>query len=217
MCCYFSKLSIRKKTQSGEFEPRSFGPLPWITQYAVTLASLTISPDGWGTEPLQRKWAASFVDCEKQPVCTEKNGFDTATKLGTTNEFFVAPTKNFATTTKRFLDRTIHFVVVIKYFCYPYFNKWLCWYNKTFFSVCQFGRQLDIHSCRAGCLKRNFRWNPNHAVQGVYCFRNLCWQREQKQKKINKTGNKIIHNASFFCSFSSFLFFCLRCQHKFSK
>jgi len=37
---------------------------------------------------------------------TEKNGFVTATKLGTTNKFFVAATKNFATATKRFVDRT---------------------------------------------------------------------------------------------------------------
>jgi len=51
-----------------------------------------------------------------------KNGFVTATKLGTINEFFVASTKNFAAATKRFVDRTKHFVVT-KYFCYPYFNK----------------------------------------------------------------------------------------------
>ena len=50
----------------------------------------------------------------------EKNGFVTATKLRTTNEFFVASTKNFAAATKRFVDRTKHFVVVVtKYFCYP--------------------------------------------------------------------------------------------------
>jgi len=47
---------------------------------------------------------------------TEKNGFVTATKLGTTNKIFVAATKNFAAATK-------HFVVVTKYLCYPYFNK----------------------------------------------------------------------------------------------
>jgi len=52
-----------------------------------------------------------------------KNGFVTATKLGTTNEFFVASTINFAAATKRFIDRTKHFIVVTKYFCYPYFNK----------------------------------------------------------------------------------------------
>jgi len=52
-----------------------------------------------------------------------KNGFVTATKLGTTNDFFVASTKNFAAAAKRFVDRTNHFVVVTKYFCYPYFNK----------------------------------------------------------------------------------------------
>jgi len=54
---------------------------------------------------------------------SEKNGFVTATKLGTTNKFFVAATKIFASATKRFVDRTKHFVVVTKYFCYPYFNK----------------------------------------------------------------------------------------------
>jgi len=46
----------------------------------------------------------------------EKNGFATATKLGTTNNFFVAATKNFAAATKRFVDRTKHFVVVTKRF-----------------------------------------------------------------------------------------------------
>jgi len=43
--------------------------------------------------------------------------------LGTTNKFFVPPTKNFAAATKRFVARTKHFVVVTKCFCYPYFNK----------------------------------------------------------------------------------------------
>jgi len=52
-----------------------------------------------------------------------KNGFVTATKLGTTNDFFAASTKNFTAATKCFLARTKHFVVVTKYFCYPYFNK----------------------------------------------------------------------------------------------
>ena len=46
---------------------------------------------------------------------TEKNGFVTGTKSGTTNNFFVAATKNFAVATKRFVDRTEHFVVT-KYF-----------------------------------------------------------------------------------------------------
>jgi len=54
---------------------------------------------------------------------TGKNGFVTATKLGTTNTFFVAATKNLAAAIKCFVDRTKHFVVVTKYFCYPYFNK----------------------------------------------------------------------------------------------
>jgi len=55
---------------------------------------------------------------------TEKNGFVTATKLGTKNNFFVAAiTKTFAVANKRFVDRTKHFVVATKYFCYTYFNK----------------------------------------------------------------------------------------------
>jgi len=53
----------------------------------------------------------------------KKIGFVTATKLGTTNNSFVAATNNFAAATKRFVDSTKDFVVVTKYFCYPYFNE----------------------------------------------------------------------------------------------
>jgi len=56
-------------------------------------------------------------------LSTEKNGFVTATKSETTNEFFVASTKNFAAATKRFVDRSKHFVVVTIFFCYPYLWK----------------------------------------------------------------------------------------------
>jgi len=54
-----------------------------------------------------------------------KNGFVTATKLGTTDKIFVAATIIFAAATKRFVGRTTckHFAVVTKCFCYPYFNK----------------------------------------------------------------------------------------------
>jgi len=45
-----------------------------------------------------------------------KKQFVTVTKLGTTNIFFVAATKNFAAATNRFIDRTKHIVVVTKYF-----------------------------------------------------------------------------------------------------
>ena len=83
-------------------------------------------------------------DWSSQNITRKKNGFVTATKLGTTNEFFVASTKNFAAATKRFVDRTKHFVVVTEYFCYPYFNKLLCWYNKTFFSV--YVRDSSLHA-----------------------------------------------------------------------
>jgi len=64
----------------------------------------------------------SFHSSPLSPSSTEKNGFVTATKLGTTY-FFFAATKNFATATKRLVDRTKHLVVVTKCFCYPYFNK----------------------------------------------------------------------------------------------
>ena len=55
-----------------------------------------------------------FSDCQQHHIntlvalegFTEKYGFVTATKLGTTNKFFVAATKNFAAATKRFVDRT---------------------------------------------------------------------------------------------------------------
>jgi len=50
-----------------------------------------------------------------------KNGFVTATKLGTTDKIFVAATKIFAAETKRFAERTKHFVVVTKCFCYSLF------------------------------------------------------------------------------------------------
>jgi len=46
-----------------------------------------------------------------------KNGFVTAAKLGTTDKIFVAAA------TKRFVGMTKQFVVVAKFFCYPYFNK----------------------------------------------------------------------------------------------
>jgi len=48
-----------------------------------------------------------------------KNGFVTATKLGTTNNFFVAATKNFTAATKRFVHRTKHLVVVTNMFVIP--------------------------------------------------------------------------------------------------
>jgi len=63
-----------------------------------------------------------YANLEKIKLLHGKNGFVTATKLGTTNKFFVAATKNFAAATKRFVDRTKH-CVVTKCFCYPYFNK----------------------------------------------------------------------------------------------
>jgi len=74
-----------------------------------------------------KSWISTNQICgihedEDRYTSRKKIGLVTATKLGTTNDFFVAATKNFVAATKRFVDRTKHFVVT-KYFCYPYFNK----------------------------------------------------------------------------------------------
>ena len=63
------------------------------------------------------------------------NGFGAATKLGTTNNFFVAATKNFAAATKRFVDRTKHFVVVTNVFAIPILTNDYVSITKPFFSV----------------------------------------------------------------------------------
>jgi len=96
------------------------------------------------------KWLTALFS----PFYAKKNSFVTATKLGTTKFFFVAATKNFAAATKRFVDRTKHFVVVTKYFCYPYFNKWLCWYNKTLF----FREDTNKVTLERVMSKRPLRW-----------------------------------------------------------
>jgi len=71
-----------------------------------------LSPKAWTNKV--------FAEACVEVSITEKNGFVAATRLGTTNKFFVAATKNFAAATKRFVDRIKHFVVVTKYFCYPH-------------------------------------------------------------------------------------------------
>ena len=63
---------------------------------------------------------------------TEKNGFVTATKLGTTDKIFAAATKNFAAATKRFVDRTKHFVVTI-FFVIPILTNDFVIKTKPFF------------------------------------------------------------------------------------
>jgi len=97
------------------------------------------------------KWLTALFS----PFYAKKNSFVTATKLGTTKFFFVAATKNFAAATKRFVDRTKHFVVVTKYFCYPYFNKWFCWYKKSFIPWSIKKTLLTLFFCR-GKLFHNF-------------------------------------------------------------
>ena len=53
-------------------------------------------------------------------------------KLGTTNEFFVASTKNFAAATKRFVERTTHFVVVTFFFVIPILTNGFVGITKPF-------------------------------------------------------------------------------------
>jgi len=53
---------------------------------------------------------------------TEKNGFVTVTKLGTTNKFFVAATKNFPQQPNVLLIEPNILLLLTKYFCYPYFD-----------------------------------------------------------------------------------------------
>jgi len=55
------------------------------------------------------RWCIGPIPLQSPTPARKKNGFVTATKLGTTNEFFDAYTKNFAAATKGF--------------CYPYFKK----------------------------------------------------------------------------------------------
>ena len=71
----------------------------------------------------------------------KKNGFVTATKLGTTNNFLLLLQPKILPQQPNGLLIEPNILVLTKYFCYPYFNKWFCWYNKTFFSVavCKMG------------------------------------------------------------------------------
>jgi len=67
----------------------------------------------------------TWLATDKKHQFHGKKWFCYGNKINTTNIFFVAATKNFAAATKRFLTELnilLHFVV-IKYFCYPYFNK----------------------------------------------------------------------------------------------
>jgi len=79
------------------------------------------------------KRTVTLLVCAAFCVRHGKNGFVTATKLGTTNNFFVAATKNFATATKRFVYRTKHFVVVTKYFVIPILTNDFVGITKPFF------------------------------------------------------------------------------------
>ena len=68
-------------------------------------------------------------------VSTRKKWFCYGNKIRDNKWIFCCCNQSFAAATKRVVDRTKHVVVVTKYFCSPYFNKWFCWYNKTFYTV----------------------------------------------------------------------------------
>jgi len=70
-----------------------------------------------------------------------KKGFVTATKLGTTNNFFVAATKYFAVATKRFVNRTKHFVVVTKYLFIPILTNYFVGITKPFIPCVKFNHE----------------------------------------------------------------------------
>jgi len=90
------------------------------------------------------------VGKQADEVYTEKNGLHvTATKVGTTNKYFVAAAKNFAAATKRFVDRTKHCVFVTKYFCYPILTNDFVGKTKPFIPCINSGaiekREIDHH------------------------------------------------------------------------
>ena len=77
-----------------------------------------------------------FIAAAVEAKLHGKNGFVTATKLGTTNNFFVAATKNFAAATKHFVDRTKHFVVVTNIFVIPILTNDSVGITKPFIPCC---------------------------------------------------------------------------------
>ena len=90
-----------------------------------------------------------------------KNGFVTATKLGTTNKIFVAATKIFAAATKRFVDRTKHFVVVTIFFVIPILTNDFVGITKPFFRE---------NSCKV-CVYSVNKSTPTKRAFRLYCFR----------------------------------------------
>ena len=97
-------------------------------------------------------------------------------KLGTTNKFFVAATKNFAAVTKRFVDRTKHSVVVTKYFCL-YFNEWFGWYKKIFYTVFKTPLRVFYFS-----LQFDVSWNYFDVRHATRCLRKVITEKPSAVK-----------------------------------
>jgi len=55
-------------------------------------------------------------------------------KIKDNKNFFCCCNQKFRCSNQTFFDRTKYFVVVTNYCRYPHFNKWFCWYNKTFYT-----------------------------------------------------------------------------------
>jgi len=75
----------------------------------------------------------SHLLCSRFCHQTRKKSAVASTRLGTTNIFVVAATKNFAAATERFVGRTKHFVVVTKYFAIPISTNDFVGITKPFF------------------------------------------------------------------------------------
>ena len=80
----------------------------------------------------RKAWLKNFGNTVES---TRKKWLRYGNKIRDNKRILCCFNQNFAAATKRFVDRTNHFVVVTKYFFYPYFNKWFCWCNKTFYTV----------------------------------------------------------------------------------
>jgi len=93
-----------------------------------------------------------------------KKWFCYGNKIRDNKWIFCCSTKNFSAATKRVADRTKYFFVVTKYFWYPYFNKWLCRYNKTFFPCIRppCHRKVGENSAKTTCLAYcTVQWIPH--------------------------------------------------------
>ena len=150
------------------------------------------------------KWRRVYSPdtCSSQGLYHGKNGFVSATKLGTTNKFFVAATKNFAAATKRFVDRTKHFVVVTKCFCYPHiltndffsitkpFFPWW-WFTRWSFPISRqcFQKAMPVLFGNTDGMILSCRWI--NSLQSLHnCKHSGTWILKESETTRNRTADK---------------------------